>query len=215
MTKLNVLILCEESQAVCRAFRALGHRAYSCDIQPCAKSGVPSWHVNCDANYFLDGGKTFKTQDNHRHTVDHWDLIVAHPPCTFLCKVSSVQMWRNGKFQWKRYRSMLLGRRFFLKCLAAPAHYVAVENPLPMARAKLPKPTTYVQPYDFGHNYSKKTLLWLKNLPPLFPTSCEGRHKEFVRASRGKYRSRTFPGIADAMAKQWSKHILDEMSRHD
>lgn len=191
MQKLNVLILCEESQAVCRAFRNLGHRAFSCDLQKCARDGVPGWHINEDANYFLDGGTRFETQDGRMHTVRQWDLMMV-----------------KGHIQWPRLRSMILARRFFLKCLAAPADFVAVENPLPMARAQLPRPTTYVQPYDFGHNYSKKTLLWLKNLPPLFPTSAEGHHKEFVRASRGKYRSRTFTGIADAMAKQWSQHII-------
>lgn len=208
MQKLNVLILCEESQAVCKAFRNIGHRAFSCDLQKCAKNGVPGWHINADANYFLDGGTRFKTQDGRWHTVHRWDLIIAHPPCTYLCKVSSVHMMVKGHIQWPRLRSMILARRFFLKCLSAPANFVAVENPLPMARARLPRPTTYVEPYDFGHNYSKKTLLWLKNLPPLFPTSAEGRHKEFHKSSRGKYRSRTFPGIAEAMAKQWSQHII-------
>ena len=107
---------------------------------------------------------------------------------------------------------MLNAVAFFKKCLAANAKYVAVENPLPMARAQLPRPSTYVQPYWFGSIYSKKTLLWLKNLPPLMPTNEMIPIKQWVRCSRGgKKRSKSFIGIAEAMAKQWVEFIVDDM----
>lgn len=102
-------------------------------------------------------------------------------------------------------------RDFFFKCLNAKAQYVAVENPLPMARARLPRPSCYIQPSWFGVKYTKKTLYWLKGLPPLMPEVEHPKPRQFVRASRGIYRSRTFPAVAKAIAKQWSEYILDEM----
>ena len=98
-----------------------------------------------------------------------------------------------------------------MKCLEANANYVAVENPLPMARAQLPKPTSYVDPSWYGHKYTKKTLYWLRNLPPLLPTVTNPDAKSFVYSSRGKYRSRTFEGVAEAMADQWGSFILDDL----
>lgn len=109
---------------------------------------------------------------------------------------------------------MIEAREFFFECLnTTAANYVAVENPLPMARAQLPKPSCYIQPSWFGEKYTKKTLYWLRNLPPIFPELEYPNPKSFVRSSRGKYRSRTFPGVANALAKQWSDYILDELNR--
>lgn len=209
---LYVLIACEESQAECEAFRALGHIAYSCDIQPCKPKGHPEWHIHGDVTPLLDGETQFKTQDGNLHSVPGWNLIIAHPPCTYLCKVSSVQMVHQGIINPDRFAKMMNARDFFLRCLnTQAAYYVAVENPLPMARAQLPTPSCFIQPYWFGEKYSKKTLYWLRNLPPIFPTVTNPRHKCFVTASSGKYRSRTFPSVAKAIAKQWSEYILDEL----
>lgn len=206
--RLNVLIACEESQAVCNAFRALGHRAFSCDLQPVRKGTPLKTHVVCDVHKLFKLSCRFYTQDKQRHYVAHWDLIIAHPPCTYLCKASSVHMVIDGVLQIERYRKMLDARQFFFDCLNAPAKYLAVVNPLPMARAQLPPPSTYISPHWFGVKYTKKTLLWLKNLPPLMPTVTHPHPKEFVRSTRGKYRSRTFPQVAEAMASQWSTFIL-------
>ena len=218
-TRLHVLIACEESQAECAAFRALGHIAYSCDIQPCKPSGHPEWHIHGDVTPLFDGATKFKTQDGKPHQVCRWDLIIAHPPCTYLCKVSSVHLCRKTPagvvINEQRLAQMQDGAAFFRRCLSAPAPYVAVENPIPMARAGLPRPSFYAQPCWFGVKYTKKTLYWVRNLPPLMPTVEHPNPKEFVKASRGKYRSRTFPQMAKAIAHQWSQFILDELNhRH-
>lgn len=210
-SQINVLIACEESQAECIAFRALGFNAYSCDIQKARYN--PKYHIMGDVTPYLDGRAWFKTQDGHWHRLSKWHLIVAHPPCTYLCKVSSVQLIKNGVIDEERLHQMELARDFFYNCLRAQADYVAVENPLPMKRAGLPKPSCFIQPSWYGVKYTKKTLYWLRNLPPLLPTLIYPNPKEFVRASRGKYRSRTFPQVAQAMAEQWGKYILDEINK--
>lgn len=210
-TQLYVLIACEESQAECQAFRELGHIAYSCDIQPCRHNGHPEWHIHADVTPYLNGTTQFTTQDGTRRSVPRFDLIIAHPPCTYLCKVSSVHMVIKGVIQQERYAQMLQARDFFYTCLNAQAPYVAVENPIPMRRAQLPKPSCFLHPSWFGVKYTKKTLYWLRNLPPIMPELEYPNPKEFVRASRGKYRSRTFPQVAAAIARQWSSYILDDM----
>lgn len=209
---LNVLIACEESQAECSAFRELGHRAFSCDIQPCKPSGNPSWHIQGDVTPYLDGMTQFRTMDGKLHRLKHWDLIIAHPPCTYLCKVSSVQMVKDGKVDPVRYEKMMEARSFFFKCLNAQANFVAVENPLPMARARLPKPSCYADPSWYGVKYTKKTLYWLVNLPPLMSAAHYPNAKSYVNCSRGKYRSRTFPELAKAIAEQWGSYILEQYS---
>lgn len=213
--KLNVLIACEESQAECKAFRDLGHNAYSCDIKPCKKDGNPYWHIYGDVRGLLSGDTAFLTQAGKIRCVPGWDLIIAHPPCTYICKVSSVHMVKNGVVQLDRFQKMKEARRFFFDCLNTnAAHYVAVENPLPMARAQLPQPSFFIQPSWFGVKYTKKTLYWTKNLPPILPEIEYPNPRQFVWASRGHYRSRTFPQVAAAIAKQWSDFILDEI-RHN
>jgi len=210
-SQINVLIACEESQAECIAFRALGFNAYSCDIQKARYN--PKHHIMGDVTPYLNGRAWFKTQDGHRHHLSKWHLIIAHPPCTYLCKVSSVQLWKNGEIDPIRLHQMKLAADFFRRCLQAKADYVAVENPLPMKRADLPKPSCFIQPSWYGVKYTKKTLYWLRNLPPLLPTLIYPNPKQFVRASSGKYRSRTFPQVAQAMAEQWGKYILDEINK--
>ena len=213
ITQLNVLIACEESQAECMAFRDLGHIAFSCDVQPCRPGGRTDWHICGDVTPLLKGAKEFYTQDGQHHHIDHWDLIIAHPPCTYLCRVSSVRMIQHGELNQERYHLMIKAREFFFECLYTnAAHYVAVENPIPMARAKLPKPSCYACPSWFGVKYTKKTLYWTRNLPPLFAEYDYPEPKCYVMASKGKYRSRTFPKLAQAIARQWSSYILDELN---
>lgn len=212
MKHLNVLIACEESQAECRAFRNLGHNAYSCDIQPCRKGGRKDWHIQGDVTPLLQGRTQFYTMDGRHHHLSRWHIIIAHPPCTYLCKVSSVHMRKNGEIDPDRYNMMQQARQFFYTCLAADAPYVAVENPIPMAIAQLPRPSCYLDPSWFGVKYTKKTLFWLKNLPPIMPEIINPDAKCYVRSSRGKYRSRTFPQVAEAIAKQWSEVAVRELN---
>ena len=213
MTKVNVLIACEESQVECKAFRDAGFNAFSCDIQYPHKKANTAWHIVGDVTPLLQGQTTFRTMDNRTHRLEKWHLIIAHPPCTYLCKVGSVWLHQGGKVDPERLAKMEAARDFFMLCYNALADYVVVENPLPMARARLPKPSCYVQPFWYGHPYSKKTLYWLKGLPPLLPENMVANYKEFVRSSRGKYRSRSFAGIAAAMVHQWGQFILDELNK--
>lgn len=210
--KINVLIACEESQAECVAFRERGFNAFSCDIQPCKRDGRPEWHIWGNVTELLEGRCRFQTMDGKLHNLAKWDLIIAHPPCTYMCKMGSVHMVKNGIVQQERFEKMMQAREFFIKCLEADAQFVAVENPLPMARAKLPKPDCFIQPYWYGVKYSKKTLYWLKNLPPLMPELINPVFKQYVRSTRGKYRSRTFPQVARAIAKQWGDYVIEQLS---
>lgn len=217
---MNVLVACEESQEVCKAFRAKGHRAFSCDLQECS-GGHPEWHVKGDVLRLLNGNCTFKTEDTRTHTqVGRWDLIIAHPPCTYLSNAGAVRMRVNGKIQTERLAKAMEGREFFLRCLNADCDRVVVENPTPMKIVQLPKCSQVIQPYEFGHPYSKRTCLWLRGLPPLMPTDILAYHEPWVNGgckdAHGNYRkfqgrgerdprtrAKTFPGIAKAMAEQW------------
>lgn len=220
---LNVLIACEESQEECKAFRALGHNAYSCDIQPCMKKGNPHWHIHGDVTPYLNGRTDFITQAGDCVQLTKWDLIIAHPPCTYLSKVGSLWLYKeplgnvNTFDGWEqlnvyRWKKLLDAREFFFKCLDAQAQFVAVENPIPMRKANLPKPSTFACPSWYGVKYTKKTCYWLRNLPPLMANLDFPNPKCYVSCSRGKYRSRTFPQLAQAIAQQWSSYILNEFN---
>ena len=211
MKHLNVLIACEESQAECDAFRRMGHNAFSCDIQPCRRGGHPEWHIKRDVTPFLQGTTQFRTMDGRHHHLSRWHLIIAHPPCTYLCKMSSVQLIKGGEIDPDRLEKMMQARDFFFRCLNANAPFVAVENPLPMARANLPQPSCFIQPFWFSEPYSKKTLYWTKNLPPLMADAQAVDIKQYCHSSRGKYRSRTFPKVADAIARQWGDWCADQL----
>lgn len=219
MKTLYVLIACEESQAECTAFRALGHLAFSCDIQECNRKGNTDWHIKGDVTPYLHGRCDFVTQSGVQLSVPRWDLIIAHPPCTYLSKVGSLWLYKNPDLKVvfrnrliqvnaERFEKMRKARDFFYECLNADAPFVAVENPIPMAMAQLPKPNTYACPSWFGVKYTKKTLYWLKNLPPLMAELDFPEPKCYVTSSRGKYRSRTFAQLANAIARQWSAYIL-------
>lgn len=206
---LKVLVACEESQVVCCAFRQLGHAAFSCDLQFCS-GDHPEWHIVGDCLPLLNGCCSFNTQDGVKHSISkQWHLIIAHPPCTFLSKVGAPSMFPHGRLDAGRLKQALLAKKFFLKFLRADCLHIAVENPVPLRIVGLPKPSTFVEPYFFGHHFSKKTLLWLVGLPPLISTVLVPYHSSYHDAVSGsKLRSKTFPGIASAMAVQWSDYII-------
>lgn len=207
---INILIACEESQAECIAFRERGFNAFSCDLQKARLN--PRIHILGDVTPLLQGQTIFVTESGEVHKVSRWHLIIAHPPCTYLCKAGAIHMVIEGVVQMERYRQMVSGREFFMKCYNAKCDYLAVENPLPMRRAQLPPASCYIHPSDYGVKYTKKTLYWLKNLPPLMAQIEFPNPRQFVRASRGKYRSRTFPQVAAAIAEQWGSYILDDLN---
>ena len=218
MNKLRVLIGCEESQAITKKFRELGHEAYSCDLLDCS-GGHPEWHIKDDIL------KTIKYD---------WDLMIAHPPCTYLA-VSGVQWLSNPEdkhlhFNERRSHPKYPNRRQdmldsieFVKALyECNIPKVCIENPVGLLSSMWRKPDQIIQPYMFGDEATKTTCLWLKNLPLLHPTNIVGKGDRVVFASgkshpswytesygkskkeRQRLRSKTFPGIADAIAKQYS-----------
>lgn len=218
---MNVLIACEESQEVCKAFRARGHRAFSCDIQECS-GGHPEWHIQGDCLPLLNGNVTFLTQGGVQETIDSkWDLIIAHPPCTYLtCTGNSwFDTAKYGKKAEKRWRDRVESAVFFMQFTAADCDKIAIENPVGIMNTAYRKPDCIVHPYFFGEDAKKKTCFWLKNLPPLkptnmiTPTTVVTGHKtdspwhaetwNLPPAERAKARSKTFPGVARAMAEQW------------
>lgn len=218
---MKVLVACEESQAVCKAFRELGHEAYSCDIEPCS-GGHPEWHIVQDVLPFLNGNCSFKTMDNQEHYIDEkWDLIIAHPPCTYLTLTGN--KWFKPEYKDRfpdREKQREEAVKFFMMFANADCERIAIENPVCIMSSRWRKPDQYIEPYYFGDPEKKKTGLWLKGLPKLIPTNvvkpiiiqCKSGAKEprwhmetmkLPPKERSKARSRTFPGIAKAMASQW------------
>lgn len=225
---MTVLVACEESQRVCTEFRRLGHEAYSCDIQECS-GGHPEWHILGDVLPVLRGGNVV-TMDGVSHHVDRWNLVIAHPPCTYLTTTAtrhlSLRCTPAEKVidrLWKVAKSAV----FFMQCYFADADHVAVENPVGYMSTLFRKPDCIIDPYFFAEseedveNYHKKrTCLWLRNLKPLVRTSnlpapnpirysSSGKplyFEECVTKNRAKNRSKTFPGIARAMAEQWGNN---------
>lgn len=226
--QLNILVACEESQTICKAFRIHGHRAFSCDIQECS-GGHREWHIQDDCLNYIDGDCDFVTTDGTRHRqCGEWDLLIAHPPCTYMSKAGARWMYpRAGQLCEARYRLALDARHFFFKCINAKCNHIAVENPRPLKIVELPQPTQIIQPFQFGEPYSKATCLWLKNLPPLIPTQILSDYRPFLpsnisgakrgqKFSRGvaknaKEASKTFPGIAEAIAVQWGNYLISTL----
>lgn len=226
---MNVLVACEESQRVCTAFREKGHNAFSCDILPCS-GGHPEWHIQGNVLSILNGsGKTtadfsplFETQDgNHHELPEKWDLIIAHPPCTYLTLAGN--KWFKPEFA-DRFHDRQKQRKeaidFFMAIANADCDKIAIENPVGVMSSQWRKPDQYIEPYMFGDPEKKKTGLWLKGLPLLKPTNivepviihCKSGaneprwHMETMRLpkeERSRVRSQTFPGIAKAFADQW------------
>ena len=185
---MRVLVACEFSATVRDAFRARGHDAWSVDLL--CTEGDPRWHIQGDAEHAILGGQP-------------WDLLIAHPPCTDLA-VSGARHFKEKIADGRQQRAL----DFVDRLLRAPVPRVALENPVSVISSKLRKPDQIIQPWQFGHGEVKATCLWLKGLPKLLPTKIvDGRHPRVHLASPGpdrwKERSRTLPGIADAMADQW------------
>lgn len=234
---MKILVACEESQEVCKAFRAKGHEAYSCDIIECS-GGHPEWHVRWDVLSLLNGNCSFMTMDGELHKIDgKWDMILAFPPCTHLA-VSGARHFEKKRSDGRQRE----GIEFFLKFLDADCEKISIENPVNIIsgnyvetwfpdiaeKYSLPiKPTQKIQPYEFGEKTKKTTCLWIKGLPRLSPTNIvepeiitykggakfgvgigqvyddNGKSIPFHDPRTAKARSKTFPGIAKAMAEQW------------
>ena len=249
--KLNILIACEESQACCRAFRALGQNAFSCDLFDCSGTifGTdraephPEWHFNHDVTTVLN--KTDLTLQNGEQAVieGDWDLMIGHPPCTFLAvsgakwmydpadKGKPIEERRPHPHFPNRKKDQEDGANFFMFLANANVKRIAIENPIGIMSSRWRKPDQTIQPYMFGDPYSKYTCLWLKNLRPLHPSKETEDHGERIyfgsgksqpkwysdgltktksKEERQKWRSKTFPGIARAIAEQWTIQIAAE-----
>lgn len=217
---MNVLIACEESQRVCEAFRAKGHNAFSCDIEDCS-GGHPEWHIKGDVIPIINGNCSFTTVSGEKHTIKgKWDMIIAFPPCTYLSNAGACRLYpKKGQLDMERYQKGLDAKAFFMRFLDANCPRIAVENPVSSKVYDMPPHSQEIQPWQFGHPFTKKTRLWLRGLPLLIPTnivnpicpyvpSGTGRKdkSKYGAAKRGKdsiNRSKTFSGIAAAMADQW------------
>ena len=219
---MRVLVACEESQTVCAAFRARGHEAYSCDIQHCALWNHLEWHIVEPAETLINGNCEFMTVNGDRHSIDGpWDLLIAHPPCTYLTAASSVRLFEKDHSirDFDRLEKGCAGRRLFYTFWNAKCQRIAIENPVPLKLWKLPAWSQIIDPYEFGDPWRKRTCLWLKGLPELKLThvvepeglwvgssSKQKTSKYHLKSNRdSKTRSKTFPGIAEAMAEQWGK----------
>lgn len=208
---MKILVACEESQAVTIEFRKLGHEAYSCDITECS-GGHPEWHIQQDVLPLLDGSCEFTTVDGERRYIDgRWDMIVAFPPCTHLC-VSGARWFTEGV---KPIELQYEARDFFMKFVNANCDKIAIENPVGRMSTYYRKPDQIINPFQFGHPEQKKTCLWLKGLPLLQESANvydymmtlplkERTRIHWLGSGKSKERSKTFLGIAKAMAQQWS-----------
>ncbi len=239
---LNILIACEESQAVCKAFRKLGHNAYSCDLLACSGEH-PEWHFNHDVTEVLNKTNLILQNGKKASVKGAWDLMIGHPPCTYLA-VSGAQWYyhpddKNLPVEKRRPHPKYPNRakdredgvNFFMLLANARIKRIAIENPVGIMSNRWRKPDQKIQPYEFGDPYSKGTCLWLKNLWTLHPSKETEDHGEKIFFKSGKsqpkwysealskaktpeerrtLRSKTFPGIARAMAEQWSIQIALE-----
>lgn len=236
--KLYILVACEESQAICKEFRKLGCEAYSCDLQECT-GNHKEWHIHQDVLPLLHGGNyMFTTQDGVVHHVPRWDLIVAHPVCTYL--TVSGNRWFDvsvyGQKAIDRYKHRDDAIKFFMEFVNAESEHIAIENPIGCMSSVYRKPDQIIQPWQYGDNDVKTTCLWLKNLPLLVPEVTikpeieyvewidqkTGRHKRQSRNSyegltktksaddRQRLRSKTYPGIARAIAKQYYEFLTTD-----
>lgn len=208
---MKILVACEESQRVTIEFRKLGHEAYSCDLEFCSGQH-PEWHVWGDVSPLLNGNCTFRTCDGQSHSVDRWDMIIAFPPCTYMTKAGASTLFRDGYVDGERFEKGQSAKDFFMSIWNADCDRIVIENPIPMKVFNLPPPTQVVEPFYFGEPVSKKTYLWLKGVPFLCPTCVVEPIYTFTtyppfKNSFGKYRqknrSKTFWGVAKAMALSW------------
>ena len=211
--KMKVLVACEESQAITKELRKLGHEAFSCDLLPCS-GGHPEWHYQQDVFEVIDKG---------------WDMMIAHPPCTFLAVSGARWLYnKDGSKNIERWENQSKALDFVQKLMDAPIDKIAIENPISVISSQIRKPDQIVHPWMFGDKASKSTCFWLKNLPLLEPTNIveKGEFIEFISkkgvkkkqpkwyfdalknaktpAERRTLRSKTFKGMAEAIAKQWT-----------
>lgn len=218
---MKVLVACEESQIVCCEMRKLGHEAYSADILK-PSGGHPEWHILGDVLPIINGNCEFTTMDGTSHRIEgKWDLLIAHPSCTFLSNAGACRLYpHKGELDINRYNKGLKAKEFFMQFLNADCDRIAVENPVHCKIFATPPHSQEIQPYQVGHPYSKKTRLWLRGLQPLVPTKILTEYSPFLpagtsRKDKTKYgakqcahnsfdRSKTFWGIAKAMAEQWA-----------
>lgn len=210
---MRILVACEESQAITKEFRKLGHEAFSCDLLPCS-GGHPEWHYQQDVFEVIDQG---------------WDMMIAHPPCTFLAVSGARWLYnKDGSKNEDRYKNQAEALDFVQRLMDAPIDKIAIENPISVISSNIRKPDQIVHPYHFGDKASKSTCLWLKGLPKLKHTNVveKGEFKEWVDKNTGKtkrqatwyyealqkakspaerrtLRSKTFKGMAEAIAQQW------------
>ena len=216
---MKILIACEESQRVCKEFRKLGHEAYSCDIEPCS-GGHEEWHIQNSVLPLLKGNCEFYTVNGLMHRIDgKWDMIIAFPPCTYFSTAGANWLFRGGELNQERYEKGLEMKKLFMSIYSADCERIAIENPTHMKIWGLPEKSQVIQPYLFGEPYTKRTCLWLKGLPLLCPTNkvepisrwvsagYKGHSDNAVCKSAGKKRSKTFLGIAKAMAEQWGQIV--------
>lgn len=207
---MRILIACEESQSITKEFRALGHEAFSCDLLPCS-GGHPEWHYQKDVFEVIEEG---------------WDMMIAHPPCTFLSVSGARHLYNKDKSpNLERYQNQAEALDFVQRLMDAPIDRIVIENPVSVISSKIRKPEQIIQPWMFGDEATKTTCLWLKNVPKLIPTKIVGKGERTVfksgkshpkwyadalanaktPAERRTLRSKTFKGIAEAMANQWGK----------
>ncbi len=246
MRKINILVACEESQRVCTEFRKLGFNAFSCDLLPCS-GGHPEWHFQHDVLEIIKNRGGILQSGDSEYIDGDWDLMVAHPPCTFLAvsgakwyyhpedKDLPIEKRRPHPNFPTRAKDREEGAAFFMQLANADIKRIAIENPVGIMSTRFRKPDQIVQPWMFGDSASKKTCLWLKNLPKLEPTDVvdEGEYIEFgsgrrlakwysdgltktkTPEERRTWRSKTFPGFAKAIAEQWGKILIDELKESD
>lgn len=217
---MNVLIACEESGRVCAAFRARGFNAFSCDIQE-TSGNLPEYHIKEDVTRIINTPVSYITQDSdERVYIDKWDLIIAHPPCTHLA-VSGMRWFKEGR---KPRYLIDEAAEFFMMFVNADCEHIAIENPVCVMSTRYRKPDQIINPFQFGHPEQKKTCLWLKGLPPLTETNNVYDYmmtlpeKERTRiwhlgSNHSKERSKTYLGIAVAMAAQWGDYLLKEVNK--
>jgi hypothetical protein len=232
---MRILVACEESQAITKELRKLGHDAFSCDLLPCS-GGHPEWHFKEDVFKIIENHGGILQNGDENISTDQWEMMIAHPPCTFLA-VSGARWFyhpedKDMPFKNRRPHPRFPNRandrdealEFFIKLCEAPIEKIAVENPVGIVNTKYKKPTQTVHPWMFGDEASKATCLWLKNLPKLEPTNVVGKGERVILSSgkslpkwysdaltkaktpaeRRTLRSKTFEGMARAMAEQWT-----------
>lgn len=210
---MNILVACEESQAVTIEMRRMGHTAFSCDIIDCS-GGHPEWHIKQDVLPLLDGDCLFTTCDGqHHYQIFQWDMIIAFPPCTHLCN-SGARWFTEGR---KPLSLRDEAAEFFMRFVTADCERIAIENPIGVMSTRYRKPNQVIHPWMFGHPEQKATCLWLKGLPNLVETdnvkdymmTLPPRKRSriwWLGSGHAKERSKTFPGVAKAMAEQWANH---------